>query len=861
MSFLLLFCVQVAWADSQRSDTLEVLYRVGQSDIDLSYAGNAKRIDDFVQRVLARMATSNAKDISLTIRSGASPEGLKVLNDRLGAERGVALRDVLKSKIPFNVNIPIINEGPRWAALRQMIQNSDEPWKERALRILQHNPSENESEIDPMERQLRALDHGQVWQQIQAKYLTKLRSSGFAVIQEITEEQRLKDTLYIYHKDTIIYEPGAMPVYEPPVYYSRKPAIKTNLLLWGVGAPNVQLEIPLGKRNRWSIEGEFFMPWITWNENSHAEQALDAGIEIRYWLGNRMKHHTLDGWHIGLAAASGYYDIEWKKSEGYQGEFSNTYINIGWQKRFGRNRHWAFDAGVGLGWIHTKYRHYLGSSVYPVGHEEAQDYHLMWQDDLNLHKRYSQRRNFFGATHANISIAYFFGKQKYRAPGFVTFESQEAERQVRDARKQAKAADKEAANATRAAMNQAKAEAKEQAKAQKMAAKLHADQEKEAAKEAERAAKAEAKAAKAAAKESGAAVDKDAEKAAKAAAKEAEKAAKAEAKAAEEAAKAAEKEAAKQAKAEAKAAKAAAAGMAVAVDKDAEKAAKAAAKEAEKAAKAQAKAVEEAAKAAEKEAAEQAKAQAKAAKEAEKAAEQEAKAAAKAAKAAAKESGDTVDKDAEKAAKAAAKEAEKAAKAQAKAAEDAAKAAEKEAAEQAKAQAKAAKEAEKAAANQAKEAEKAAKEQAKAAEAQAKEQAAAAKDAEKAAAAQAKEAEKAAKEQAKAAEAQAKEQAKAMKEAEKAAAAAAKDSEKAAAAAAKEAEKVAKEKAKAEAAAAKDAEKAAAAAAKEAEKAAKEKAKAEAAAAKEAEKAAKDAAKAAEKAAKEAAKAEKSNAK
>ena len=810
MSFLLLFCVQVAWADGKRSDTLEVLYRVGQSDIDLSYAGNAKRIDDFVQRVSARMASSNAKDISLTIRSGASPEGLKVLNDRLGAERGIALRDVLKSKIPFSVNIPIINEGPRWAALRQMIQDSDEPWKERALKILQNNPSENESEIDPMERQLRALDHGQVWQQIQAKYLSKLRSSGFAVIQEITEEQRLKDTLYIFHKDTIIYEPGVLPVYEPPVYYSRKPAIKTNLLLWGLGAPNIQLEIPLGKRNRWSIEGEFIMPWITWNKNSHAEQGVDVGFEIRYWLGNRMKRHTLDGWHIGLAAASGYYDIEWKKSEGYQGEFSNTYFNIGWQKRFGRNRHWAFDAGLGLGWIHTKYRHYLGSSIYPVGHEEAQDYHLMWQDDLNLHKRYSQRRNFFGATHANLSIAYFFGKQKYRAPGFQTFESIEAERQAREVRKQAKAADKEAASATRAAMNQARAEAKEQAKAQKMAAKLQADQEKEA----EKAAKAEAKAAKAAAKEAGNDIDKEAEKAAKAAAKEAEKAAKA-----------AEKEAEQQAKAAAKAAKAAAKEAGNDIDKDAEKAAKAAAKEAEKAAKAEAKAAEEAAKAAEKEAAEQAKAAAKAAKEAEKAAEQEAKAAAKAAKAAAKEAGNDIDKDAEKAAKAAAKEAEKAAKAEAKAAEEAAKAAEKEAAEQVKAQAKAAKEAEKAAAAQAKEAEKAA-------------------------AAAAKEAEKAAKEQAKAAEAQVKEQA-----------AAAKEAEKAAAAAAKEAEKAAKEKAKAEAAAAKEAEKAAAAAAKEAEKAAKEKAKAEAAAAKEAEKAAKEAAKAAEKAAKEAAKAEKSNAK
>ena len=99
--------------------------------------------------------------------------------------------------------------------------------------------------------------------------------------------------------------------------------------------------------------------------------------------------------------AVGYYDIEWKRSDGWQGEHLNTYINIGYQYRFGG--HWAVDGGLGIGLLATKYRHYVGSSTYPSGHEEQHDDHLIWKEDGHL--------NLLAATHANISIAYLFDVQ------------------------------------------------------------------------------------------------------------------------------------------------------------------------------------------------------------------------------------------------------------------------------------------------------------------------------------------------------------------------------------------------------------------------------------------------------------------
>jgi hypothetical protein len=647
---LAIFGFTCAQANAQEArDTLEVHFRVGTSNLDLNFADNKREIDQFVQYINANYANVPAQYLKLDVYSGASPEGPIEINRRLGEERGLALKQALLDRLGWlNGRIAVINQGARWGGLYKMIDESNEPWKYDVLKIIQEEPSEDTWARDEREAKLRKLDRGRVWNVLNTKYLPTLRSSGSAVIAKVVN---MKDTLVI--RDTVFYIPEPCAPYVEPVYQNHVWAVKTNLLMWGFITPNIQVERSLGKTNRWSIEGEFFCPWFTWSHNAHAHQFLNWGLELRYWLGNRAKHHRLDGWHIGPAVAIGYYDWEWKHSEGYQGEYLNVYCNIGYQHRFGRHKQWAIDGGIGFGYIPTKYRHYLGSSQFPVGHEEEYDDHLMWQD--------TGWKHIIGATHANLTIAYLFGTKKNPMvptsrpldPDYVMIPSHYYEESDRDGYNDAvfdkslrfdvsdEEATKENAKADKEAAKAAEAEAKARVKAEAEAAKL-ADAEAKArakaeAKAAKEAAKAEKEAAKLAA--AGNEVKANADKeAAKAAAKAEKEAAKAAAKAEKEAAKvaeaeakakaAAEKEAAKVAEAEAKA-KAAA-------DKEAAKAAKEAAKAAEADAKARAKAEAEAAKAAAKAEAEAAKAKAKAdaaeAKAAEKAAKEAAKAAAKAAK-------------------------------------------------------------------------------------------------------------------------------------------------------------------------------------------------------------------------------------
>ena len=709
---------------AEASDTLEVHYRVGISSLDPNFADNKRQIDQFVDYVNATYANVPAQYLKLDVYSGASPEGPIELNRRLGEERGLALKEALLERLGWlKGRISVYNQGARWGGLYKAIEDSNEPWKYDVLKIIQENPSEDTWSRDEREAKLRKLDHGRVWNILNTKYLPTLRTSGSAVIARI-ENPTSKDTIVI--RDTVYYVPEPCQPYIAPVFLNHVWALKTNLLMWGVIAPNIEAEFSLGKKNRWSIEGEFFCPWWTWSHNAHAEQFLNLGVELRYWLGNRERHHRLDGWHIGPALAIGYYDFEWKRSEGYQGEYLNFYCNIGYQHRWGRRKQWAVDGGIGFGYIPTQYRHYLGSSRFPVGHEEEQDYHLMWQN--------TQWKHLIGATHANISIAYLFNASKQDPLEGVVLPDPEpimvpaeyempklnyGENTDKEAAKAAKEAAKAQAKADKEAAKLAEAEAKAKAKAEAEAAKAQAKADKEAAKAAkgaEKLAEAEAKTRANVDKEAAKAA-KEAEKANKEAAKLAEAEAKAKAKADAEAAKAKEKADAEAAKAKEKA-DAEAAKAKAAADKEAAKAKANADKVAQAEAKAKAKAEAEAAKAKEKADAEAAKVKAAADKEAAKVKAAADKEAAKAKAAADKEAAKAkaaADAEAAKAKAAADAEAAKAAKEADKIAQAEAKAKAKAEAEAAKVKAAADKEAAKAAEAEAKAKEKAAKEAAKAA--------------------------------------------------------------------------------------------------------------------------------------------------
>ena len=170
-------------------------------------------------------------------------------------------------------------------------------------------------------------------------------------------------------------------------------ALKTNLLFDAALMPNVEIEVPVGKR--WSVNGEYAFPWWQFDRGKYCMQVWMSGLEGRYWLGSRKSREdreVLTGHFLGLYAGGGKYDLQWGE-KGYQGEFFIAAgVSYGWATRIARHLHLEFNIGIGL--LRTDYRHYHARDNYQT---------LLWQEN--------GKYTWFGPTKAKISLVWLLNRR------------------------------------------------------------------------------------------------------------------------------------------------------------------------------------------------------------------------------------------------------------------------------------------------------------------------------------------------------------------------------------------------------------------------------------------------------------------
>ena len=170
-------------------------------------------------------------------------------------------------------------------------------------------------------------------------------------------------------------------------------ALKTNLLFDAALMPNVEIEVPVGKR--WSVNGEYAFPWWQFDRGKYCMQVLMGGLEGRYWLGSRKSREdreVLTGHFLGLYAGGGKYNLQWGE-KGYQGEFFIAAgASYGWATRIARHLHLEFNIGIGL--LRTDYRHYHARDNYQT---------LLWQEN--------GKYTWFGPTKAKISLVWLLNRR------------------------------------------------------------------------------------------------------------------------------------------------------------------------------------------------------------------------------------------------------------------------------------------------------------------------------------------------------------------------------------------------------------------------------------------------------------------
>ncbi len=174
-------------------------------------------------------------------------------------------------------------------------------------------------------------------------------------------------------------------------------ALKSNLLLDAIGAPNLGIEVPFsfnchdGLKKHFSAYLDF--AWAGWHtrNNLYSLQTAQGSIGAKYWF--NPGHGALTGWNAGIYGIYGSrYDIRWK--DGWQGDgFWSVGISGGYAIPIAKRLNLEFS--LAAGYFHTpEARHY----------HRPENGHLLWQQT-----RYNVGR--FSLTKIQVNFIWLIGKK------------------------------------------------------------------------------------------------------------------------------------------------------------------------------------------------------------------------------------------------------------------------------------------------------------------------------------------------------------------------------------------------------------------------------------------------------------------
>lgn len=382
---------------------MNIVFRVGKSDIDSTYMDNAQSLERMVRWVNSIQQDSLIDIVSVEFCGAASPEGSSVINRRLSKERLTALEHYLRSKIDIPESIIVRNDHYiSWQQLHKMVSESNISNKDAIISILENpDTTQNDNVLDSRIGQLKALNGGRTWDELHTRFFAHMRNAYTVLVTckskvAIELEQKTKPTPAPKPEPKPEPEPEPEPkLVEEPIVESpaRHIYVKTNLLGWGLLVTNLAVEIDMG--NYFSATLPIY--YSGWNYFTQTIKFRTFAVqpELRYWpWGNN--DGLFAGAHMGLA----YYNIATNGDWRYQDHNRETPaigggISIGYRMPISKNNRWKMEFSVGAGVYQLHYDKFNNTA-------ETKDGLLV---DSN-------KKTYWGIDQAAVSIVYTFNLNK-----------------------------------------------------------------------------------------------------------------------------------------------------------------------------------------------------------------------------------------------------------------------------------------------------------------------------------------------------------------------------------------------------------------------------------------------------------------
>ena len=319
----------------------------------------------------------NTKYITaLNVETFVSPDGNESDNKSLVARRNDSIKEFLQR---YNSDVSVdkihfFSEGEDWSEFRKLVaSDSNLPDREEVLVLIDYH----KNDVNKRKQLLRKLNRGIAYRYIVHNIFPELRRSVITIVgetpklsKEAFEPVSSVSGLFVSNQEEALpkdqpdksvgesEEKQACEVdiseAEGPVKSQTVLAVKNNLLYDLALAPNIEVEIPIGKR--WSLNTEYKCPWWLNSKHDFCYQLLSGGMEGRCWLGNRQRRDRLTGQFIGLYAEGGIYDFQ-LRGDGYQGKYYGAAgVTYGYVRQLAR--HFSLEFSLGIGYLTTEYKKY-----------------------------------------------------------------------------------------------------------------------------------------------------------------------------------------------------------------------------------------------------------------------------------------------------------------------------------------------------------------------------------------------------------------------------------------------------------------------------------------------------------------------
>lgn len=387
-------------------DTVIVLYfGKNQNNMDEYYANNKQALSTIDS--LLQQSSGRVNEFEWQIKSYASPNGVAIENKHMTLLRSESVKEFLQKRY-LNIDISkvkLLSEGEDWAGFRKLVAaDQNLPDREEVLMLIDHYPNDVAKRKELIEK----LDRGIPYRYIVQKVLPKLRRSEVRVswkdlgkAETVVEVSRTaipdscqkSDSRQVDNRE--IHESAPVIVLASEKEKEERGsetilAIKNNLIYDLALAPNIEIEIPIGKK--WSFNAEYKCPWWMNNRHNFCYQLLSGGVEARIWLGNRQKRNKLTGHFLGLYAEGGIYDFQFSDDKGYQGKYYGASgLTYGYALQLAR--HFSMEFSLGVGYLTTEYKKYVP-----------------YEGDIV--RSTSGRYNFIGPTKLKVSLVWLLTKRR-----------------------------------------------------------------------------------------------------------------------------------------------------------------------------------------------------------------------------------------------------------------------------------------------------------------------------------------------------------------------------------------------------------------------------------------------------------------